>query len=203
LTPLSRYYGRELSRLRLWNERYARGDMADKPAEPVMITAVDNLAPGRALDVACGRGRNSLYLAVRGWQVTAVDYSEVALSKLRERAAEAGVKVDALHADLEKGEFTIGPDAYDLIVDCCYLQRSLFAAMRAGVRPEGLVVCVIPLTDPHSTLAMNPEFLLDPGELRRYFDGWEILHYSEGRPENDPSRRLRAQIVARRPAAGR
>ena len=85
-----------------------------------------------------GWGGTALYLAAHGWQVTAVDYSAVALDILSERAAE-GLPVHIVLADLEKDEYAIAPNAWDLIVDCCYLQRSLFPAIKAGVRQGGAV----------------------------------------------------------------
>src|SRR5438067_11196563 len=98
------------------------------------------MPPGRALDLACGAGRNALYLATLGWQVTAVDSSAVAISILRERAAglAPGFSVDARVADLEAGGFTIAPASFDLILDFFYLQRDLFPHIREGLPPGGV-----------------------------------------------------------------
>lgn len=188
-----------MDRRRLWNERYARGETADKPPEPIVVSTAARLPPACALDLACGLGRNSLYLAALGWRVKAVDYSATALQMLRERMQSADLDIQLVHADLERGEYEIPPSSTDLILDCCYLQRDLFPIIRAGVRPGGYFVGVLPLAgDP----SMNPRYLVEPGELRGYFDDWEIEQYSEGRPGNDPARRMRAQIAARRPASG-
>ncbi len=160
--------------------------MEDKPPEAVLVSAAENISPGRALDLACGLGRNSVYLAARGWSVTAVDYSVAALAKLRDRCAE----VNIVSADLEREEFNIEPEAYDLIVDCCFLHRPLFPAIRAGVRPGGLFVGVLPLKDETS----QKFYRADPGELLSYFRDWQIEHWSEGR---------RAQLIARKPGRAR
>ena len=170
------------NRLDVWNERYEQGEMEDKPPEPVLVSAVESLTPGRALDLACGLGRNSLYLAARGWDVTAVDYSDVALGKLRVRCP----KLTIVRVDLELEEFAIEPEAYDLIVECCFLHRPLFPMIREGVRPGGLFVGVLPLKDETS----QKSYRADPGELLSYFRDWRIEHWSESR---------RVHLVARKP----
>lgn len=180
-----------------WDERYRAGEHRDDPPSPRLVQAVATLPPGRALDLACGPGRNALWLAAAGWRVTAVDRSGVALAMLRERALQLGLEVDTRRADLERGEFTIPPDSFDLICDFHYLQSDLFPEIRAGLRPGGLAVAAIHLVDATPGLRpMNRVYLLEPGELRNEFPGWEILHYSEGAP---PGRRAVAEIVARRP----
>jgi hypothetical protein len=90
------------------------------------------------------------------------------------------VEVDWRVADLERGEFEIERDAYDLVCVFYYLQRDLFPQIRAGVRAGGAVVAAIHLADEDPDAnSMNPAFLLEPGELRALFDGWEIMHYHE------------------------
>lgn len=100
-----------------WDERYRRGEHADNLPHPLVVRFAAQLPPGRALDVACGAGRHALHLAERGWQVTAVDASTVAIELLTRRAQELGVAVNAQVADLERGEFSISSDSYDLIVN--------------------------------------------------------------------------------------
>lgn len=77
----------------------------------------DAPAPGRALDVGCGSGRDAVYLAGRGWQVTAVDFVDEALAKARQRAAETGVDVQWVKADVARlGELGFEP-GYTLLYD--------------------------------------------------------------------------------------
>ncbi|MBL8171830.1 MAG: methyltransferase domain-containing protein [Acidobacteria bacterium] len=179
-----------------WDERYRQREHIQGEPHPLLVRLADELPPGRALDVACGAGRHALYLAERGWQVTAVDVSQVALELLQARARALGLHVDTRRADLERGEFLIEPDCYDLIVNCCYLQRDLFPAMRAGVRVGGVVLAVIALIDDDPQVKpMNPAFLLQPGELRAAFADWELSHYRE---HKQPGRRLLAELIARR-----
>jgi tellurite methyltransferase len=180
---------------RNWEEHYSDPAKLDFTPSPLLVQVADLLPPGRALDLACGHGRNSLYLASLGWRITAVDSSPAAIRLLSERAH--GLEIDARVADLETGDFPIAPDAYDLICDFYYLQRDLFPRIREGVRPGGTFAGAIHLPDPSPGAAPhNPAFLLQPGELRSEFAGWKILFYSEAR---EPERsRPAARIIARR-----
>ena len=112
-----------------------------------------------------------------------MDSSSVALDILSERAAE-GLSVHPVLADLEAGEFRIEPNSWDLIVDCCYLQRDLFPSIRDGVRSGGLFVGVFPMS------GINPAYLMRAGEGRELFEGWNLLHYTEAE---------RTEIVAEKP----
>jgi SAM-dependent methyltransferase len=178
-----------------WDERYRDEAALDFTPAPLLVEAAERLPPGDALDLACGPGRHALYLARLGWRVTAVDSSRVAIATLRRRAA--GLSVHAVHASLEAHEFVIQPDAWDLICDFFYLQRDLFPAIRAGVRPGGVFAGAIHLVDENPAVRpRNPAFLLASGELRDEFAGWKILFYSEG-PEPGHRRRA-ARILARK-----
>jgi tellurite methyltransferase len=183
-----------------WDDRYRSGEhLADAP-DPLVVEMIEKLPPGRALDLACGAGRHALLPAERGWNVTAVDASRVAIETVQQRARERRVNLDARIADLEKREFQIQPDGFDLILDCCYLQRDLFPAIRAGVRNGGIVIAIIHLLDDSPGVKpMNPAFLLHGRELRGFFAGWNILHDFERKPGNGPHQRAVAEIAARRP----
>jgi SAM-dependent methyltransferase len=182
-----------------WDERYRRGEHANDEPHQLVVEFASKLKPGRALDVACGAGRHAIWLAELGWQVTAVDYSRVAIEILRQRASEKGLVIDSRVADLERHEFIIEPDSYDLILNCCYLQRDLFPAIKVGVRVGGLVIAVIAMVDDDPNVKpMNPTFLLNQGELRAEFDGWEMLRDFEGKREGSERQRAMAEIVARR-----
>ena len=181
-----------------WNQRYRAGEQLFEEPSPLVTRYSGELKPARALDLACGAGRNSLYLADQGWQVTAVDGSALAIEILRERAAGRNLAIDTQVADLEQGQFAIEPGAYELICDCYYLQRSLIPKMQAGVRPGGIVIAVVHLEDsdqPHGTAARAR-----PGELRGYFEAWKILHAYEGKSREACHQRPVAEVVAQKPA---
>jgi tellurite methyltransferase len=177
-----------------WDQRYAHPEGLDFTPAPLLVEVADRLPPGRALDLACGHGRNTIYLATLGWHVTAVDASAAAIRLLRERSS--GLDVDARVADLVAGEFAIRPASFDLIGDFLYLQRDLFPQLREGVRPGGVFVGAMHLLDRSAAPGRDSALQLRPGELREEFAGWKILFYSEGR---EPGRsRLCARIIARR-----
>jgi tellurite methyltransferase len=182
-----------------WDARYSRGEQIISEPLPLMVRVVEGLRPGRALDLACGPGRHALLLAERGWQVLAVDASRVAIELLEKNARERGLHVMARVADLERGEFLIEPEAYDLVGVFYYLQRDLFPQIRAGVRVGALVVAAIHMVDDSPEAhPMNEDYLLQPGELRAEFRGWEILHDYEGPSTEGGHRRRTAEIVARK-----
>ena len=84
-----------------WNARYAQKELLWTAAPNRRFAEeVAGLAPGRALDLACGEGRNAVWLAERGWEVTGVDFSDVALAKAAELATSRGVEVDWVVADV-------------------------------------------------------------------------------------------------------
>ena len=156
------------------------------------MQAVSAIPPGRALDLACGLGRNARYLAEQGWHVIALDSSQVAIDSLPPA-------VDARLADLEATDFRIAPGAYDLICDCYYLHRSLFPQIREGIQCGGVFVGVIPMIDDDPELhPMNPAYLCAPGELQAFFPEWEIVHLREGKPSGDSRKRKVAELTARK-----
>jgi SAM-dependent methyltransferase len=186
-----------------WNKRYR---LRERPAEdldaaptPLLVKTAAQLGPGKALDLACGAGRNALWLADHGWEVTAVDGADAAIEILQIRAEERGLKINALVADLEKDEFEIEPSGWDLVAMCYYLQRNLFEPAKRGVAPGGILISIVHMSEPGEE---DGPHRLRPGQLERYFTGWEILHRHEGKPTDSAHHRAVAEIVARRPLAG-
>jgi SAM-dependent methyltransferase len=98
-----------------WDARYAAVEnlWATKPNR-FLVAEVSDLPPGRALDLACGEGQNAIWLATLGWEVTGVDYSEVAIAKANARAERDGVAVEFVQADLV--EYELEAAAYDLVL---------------------------------------------------------------------------------------
>ena len=176
-----------------WDEKYRKGAVEPRAPDPLLVAAASTLPPARALDLACGAGRNALWLAGQGWKVTAVDGSAAAIETLRAGAGRLGVAIDARVTDLEKAEFTIAHASWDLIAACYYLQRDLLASAKQGLVAGGVMVAIALLAEPGRE---NSPYRALPGELRKYFDGWEIQHDREGA---DPSGHAVAEIVARRP----
>jgi SAM-dependent methyltransferase len=128
-----------------WNTRYA-GEELVWSLEPNRFVAEEaaDLAPGRALDVACGEGRNAIWLARQGWDVVAVDFSSVGLDKARRLAGAAGVSVDWREADVTGWD---PPGEFDLVV-VSYLQLSqpeleaVFSRIVPSVASGGTIIVV-------------------------------------------------------------
>lgn len=138
--------------IRAWEKRYrfrqrSEEDFENAPARLVVETA-ERLRPGRALDLACGAGRNALWLSEQGWRVTAVDGAPSAIRALLARASEKRLKIETFVADLEKHQFKIAPAVWDLIAMCYYLQRDLFGPAKEGIVPGGILVAIVHIASP-------------------------------------------------------
>jgi tellurite methyltransferase len=183
-----------------WDERYRTRRDENAPGEPtpLLVETVRERTAGRALDLACGTGRNALWLAERGWHVTAVDGSQAAIQILSEHARRAGVTIDASVGDLEAHELSIDPDSFDLVLMLYYLQRDLFEAAKAAVKPGGLLMAIVHTTEGNEEPTASR--LRPGGELRAFFSGWRILHEYEGKPRDPAHRRAVAEIVVEKPA---
>lgn len=129
-----------------WDERYGTDELIWK-AEPnrFLVEELDALAPGRALDVACGEGRNALWLAAKGWQVTAVDFSEPALAKGRRIASERGLEVEFVEADVV--DWLPPAGLFDAVV-LMYLhlrspeRRQVLSHAQTALAPGGILLVV-------------------------------------------------------------
>ena len=189
-----------------WNERYARPDrewLPESPAPWLVEHAALLAGGGRALDVACGDGRNALYLAQLGYMVDAIDVSDVAIGELRRAVEQRGLAMTIAPrvVDLEREPLPVGP--YDVIVTLNFLQRDLFGALQDALAPGGLLL--------YETLGQahvdelgndfNPAFLVAPGELPAAFDRLEVIAHHEGVVQRSGSPRGVASLVARRPRA--
>lgn len=176
-----------------WDRRYSEGALGGPRGPSALLARFEALLTGGlALDVACGLGRNALWLAQRGSTVDALDVSPVAIGRLRRAAREQGLPVRARVADLTRVHLPL--DAYDLVVDCFYLDRALVPALKGAVRPGGIVLLQ---TMNESALLReqpaNPAHLLKPGELAAWFEAFEVLWM-----EDDPEASDVSGVVARR-----
>ena len=164
-----------------WNERYAEEELLwSAGPNRVLAAETTELEPGRALDLACGEGRNAIWLAERGWRVTAVDFAEVALAKAARIASERGLEVDFVHADLLA--WTPPKESFELV---CLLYLQLPAAERKlvlgraarAVAPGGTFLLVAHdltnLTEGHGG-PDNPDVLLTPDDVAAELPGLEI-----------------------------
>ena len=183
-----------------WNERYTQGFEPFPDAPAAWLVAHRDLLTGggRALDVACGDGRNARYLAELGYTVDAIDASDVAVDALRGAATERGLDVTPSVVDLEREPLPPGP--YDVIVTMNFLQRDLFDAMQDALAPGGLLLYET-LGQAHVAelgRSFNPAYLLEDGELPRALHRLAVVDHFEGVAERSGGPRGVGAIVARR-----
>ena len=155
--------------------------MSDFPAR--WLTDHADMLPtsGWALDVACGRGRNALWLAERGLRMHAVDRDEEAIRALGDEARALGLPLTAETLDLERGDRVLAIAAYDVIVVVHYLHRPLFPQLIAALRPGGVLVYdTFTTAQAARGKPTNPGFLLKPGELCELVKPLEIVAEREG-----------------------
>ncbi|MFQ5709388.1 MAG: class I SAM-dependent methyltransferase [bacterium] len=189
-----------------WNERYRRKGVAafgQRPSqwlvshEPVL----EQQPQGWALDLACGNGRNAIYLAKLGFQVDALDVSDVAMQWLSKRVAKAKFPIHPRVVDLQTA--SLPAEKYQVIVNFNYLQRTLFAPIKKALLPGGLLFFETFTKDQLqiSENGINPAFVLEPNELLRAFLDFRILHYREGIIEKRGGvKKAVASLVARKVA---
>jgi tellurite methyltransferase len=179
-----------------WNHKYRERSFSSQPSR--IVREFYNRAPkGRALDLACGNGRNACFLAERGFEVDAVDISEVGLRRFVCRSPV----IHRICQDL--GTFEIRPGRYQLIVNTRFLKRNLFSALQAGLAPGGVLIFETYLMekDPGAARRFSPDHLLRDGELRHAFPTLQTIDYREtpSRLQDAPART--ASLIAQRPPA--
>lgn len=162
-----------------WDERYREASGPKEPAD--LLTSFEPLLPkrGRALDMACGAGRNSVWLAERGLEVVGIDLSGEALRQARELASQHGCQVTWLREDAES--YPLGANEYDVIACFYFRSPALYDKIRSALRPGGWVIYETYTLEQlqHVSGPRNPDHLLRPGELLDAFRRLHIVFYRE------------------------
>jgi SAM-dependent methyltransferase len=158
---------------------------------------------GPVLDLACGDGHNGIFLASKGVPVILCDISGDALKQAEARAQEAGVTVQLWQVDLETDENNpLQENFYGGILVFRYLHRLLIPPIQKALKGQGILIYeTYTIDQPQFGKPHNPRFLLKPGELSGWFEGWSIVHDFEGILDN-PKRAV-AQMVCRKPGEKR
>lgn len=179
-----------------WDKKYTEmSGLLEKRPPSDMLSAHFATAPGaKALDLACGGGRHSLFLAEKGFDVDAVDISTVALRYLSDQAGTEQINI--IEADLDT--FTPGRDTYDLIVKTNFLDRALIARAKNALKSGGIMIVETYMADPGNEKPdSNPDFLLQKDELPSLFgDGFDVLEYREFWNEPYEKYRMKKQGIA-------
>jgi 2-polyprenyl-3-methyl-5-hydroxy-6-metoxy-1,4-benzoquinol methylase len=194
-----------------WDRRYGEVEnlWSAKPNR-FLVAEVEGLAPGRALDLACGEGQNAIWLASLGWRVDAVDYSPVAIAKALARALRESVEVDFRERDLV--EYEPEAAAYDLVLllylhlppveHCVVLARAAAALAQGGT----LVLLGHDLLNASEGVGgpRDDSLLYTPDEIAAELSGLEIVKAErvlrDVRGADRPA--IDCLVRARRPAAG-
>jgi SAM-dependent methyltransferase len=159
-----------------WNEKYRATSSGGFATPDALLIEQRALLSdrGRALDVACGAGANGLFVAECGYRVVGVDASIEGLKIARRRARERGLEVDFVNVDLES--YRPPPRAFDLLLVFRYLNRGLLPALEEALRPGGLMFYkTFNRNHLRGKPGFNPDYLLEPGELKRCFPGLDLV----------------------------
>jgi SAM-dependent methyltransferase len=191
----------------MWDARHSARDPIESPhADPTLIEAATSRTPGTALDLGAGDGRNAVWLAAHGWQVTAVDFSTVAVERGRALAASSGVDVEWLHKDLLA--WAPPTATFDLVV-LMFIhlptaeRRQVYARAAAAVAPGGTLVVV---AHDRSNIVdgvggpQDPEVLFTPVEITRDLPPeFSVLRAATvRRPGSETPAPIDAVVIARR-----
>lgn len=183
-----------------WDARYTAGSYADRTHPTAWLAErLAELPRGKALDIACGAGRNALYLAAAGYQVDAIDISPVGLA--RGAGLDHAAGVNWIEADLDS---TPLPDTqYDLIVWVRYVNRPLFEMLESRLKPGGYLLVEQHLRVEQEVIGpSDPAYRLAPNELLKAAARLRVLAYQEGLMTDPDGRQVAlTRLLACRPPA--
>jgi 2-polyprenyl-3-methyl-5-hydroxy-6-metoxy-1,4-benzoquinol methylase len=172
-----------------WNKKYREGSHGALEPDPFLVAAYEEFmsaaSPGLALDVAGGVGRHAIWLAQRSWRVKLVDISEVGVKQAGENAKQTGtaslIATEVRDLNSEQDLSREGREQYDLVVVFFFLQRELFPALAAALKPGGILIYKTYTTEQKNFAGgpSHPMFLLQPNELLHAFPSLRVLHYHE------------------------
>ncbi|MBT8350243.1 MAG: methyltransferase domain-containing protein [Deltaproteobacteria bacterium] len=166
-----------------WNSRYLKNMGGSDPS--LIVKKFLNLAPvGNALDIACGKGRNSLFLAERGFMVDAVDISTVATNDLAGRVPN----INVICQDLDVWE--IPTNRYELVVNVRFLDRRLFPMILDGLRTGGVLIFE------SFSGGEKDKYCLKQNELLYAFQSLHIVHYKEEKTDHSDKFDQTVSLVA-------
>ncbi len=176
-----------------WNEKYEEKPKQEN-VSALVEKYIEHTAVGQALDIACGTGRNTHFLSTKGFDVDAVDISDVALKEIQKSPS-----INKIDTDLDK--YNITPNKYDLIVNINYLNRRLVSQMKDGLKSGGIIMfeTFMLAHGDFKISTMNLDYLLRKNELLHSFIGLDVIYYEEQIVTNLKGERVKvASIVAKK-----
>jgi tellurite methyltransferase len=170
----------------IWDKKYSERSHSSLVPDPFLVSAYEEFLAdrpaGSALDLAGGVGRHAIWLAQRGWLVKLLDISEVGIRQAEENAARTGTasSISVKACDLSTAQY-LGREQYDLVVVFFYLQREVFPALAAAIKPGGFLIYKTYTTEQKHFAGgpSHPMFLLEPNELLHAFSSLRVLRYHE------------------------
>jgi len=180
-----------------WDERHDQNcDFLKEPAQ-FLRENVYRLPRGKALDIAMGTGRNAIFLASQGYEVDAIDSSEVAVEKVRSFAQKESLSINATQADLSN--YQIAEETYDVIINFYFLERSLISQIKGALKPGGMLLFeTYTVEQPRYGRPHNPAYLLKPNELLNSFMDFHIIYYHERVDKQQKETKAIASLLAQK-----
>lgn len=177
-----------------WDQRYSRPNFIYGKAPAKFLAENYEYIPYEAtvLDMGMGEGRNAVFLAQKGYKVTGIDISSVAVKKSYLLASEFGVKIKGVVASLK--EYKIPPESYDAIICFYYVDRSLIDKMRTWLKPGGILIYEAFTTREKKGKAEDDSYFLREQELLRMFPGMKVLKFEEPLHEKE----FRSSIILKK-----
>jgi 2-polyprenyl-3-methyl-5-hydroxy-6-metoxy-1,4-benzoquinol methylase len=181
-----------------WDERFGgKGFAFGQEANPFLRRHIKLFPKGKALDIATGEGRNAVFLAQHGFEVDAVDISEMGLKKANKLAKAMGVKIHTSLSDLDS--YQIEKEKYDLIANFYFLNRRLIPKLKHGLKEGGRVIFETYTLEQRKLGTGGPKhakYFLKPNELLKLFKDFRILFYREGIFKEGGRRKAVASLIA-------
>ena len=163
----------------VWNELFSKREGREHQFNKFLAETVKDRKPGKALDIGMGQGRNSLFLAALGWEVTGFDLADVGVKQARETAAKRGLKIDARVGDVDK--FDYGAQRWDLVVGMYmhqYLTRNAAKVVKS-LKPGGILVIEGIHRDINKDSLMGERYGYRSNELPKVFGRLRVLYYED------------------------
>lgn len=153
-----------------WNLKYLKNKGNSNPSE-ILEKYIFLASRGNALDLACGNGRNSRFLAQKGFQVDAVDISNIATHQLTDQDP----RINGICQDMDTWQ--IPQDRYQIIINIRFMDRRLFPMIQKGLNPGGILIF-------ESFIDKKKAYCLKPNELLTAFESFHVVYYEEKKAEH-------------------
>ena len=182
-----------------WDLKYLKKSQLLRPRDSSknLQESIVHCKGSKALDLACGAGRNSIFLAENGFDVDSLDIAQIALKALNNEAKKKNLlsKINTFEVDLDTYE--IKKESYDLIVMTNFLDRVVLESAKNGLKVDGILfVETYMISDENEKKDSNLEYLLKAQELKNILDdSWKILRYDEFENEDYEIYKMKKQLV--------